>query len=235
MGRRIQISEWSLKGALKRAIGAANYYEAKPPGILGRYAFAPQRAGDGVPSEKNTREEELLHDDLVNYVKSYEWKSDGVQTTQLIDSILQSNMYNDVFKEPLYSGMELYRGMGLTRSALAEMIGLPPDGLSGVSLQPGKEWFRRFRFEPHKRRGASSWTSDPKVAQTFARTRFHEFKVVLVAEAGENPDKFLDMRYLYEPLGLKGFSKESEFLGIGTIQVNRIILVSWTKEIEDQL
>lgn len=213
--------EENYKGGRKKP-----YYEADPPSILGKIAFAPQRKGDGVPPEDNLDLENSMIKDFNEYINTSGRDLDS-KTLKALQYIISKNEYDDVVMEPEPSD-QLHRGMVLPTEAmekLAERAGLDMD-----EIRAGSKYEVDFVFQPRPGIMATSWSFDPKVAAGFSRrpasSKGKFYSIILNARASNNPNKFVDINPLYDVVKAEHMSGEKEAIGLGDIKVSFFEIVN---------
>jgi hypothetical protein len=202
----------------------SSYWEADPPSHLGRFAFAPQRAGQGVPPEENLPVEDRILKDLKQYIFS-----SGRDLSQAVDTllrILESGEYPDVFIRPDRDAA-LYRGMSLGDEAMGRLASAI--GMDIEDLEEGGEYPVSFTFKPLPGRVATSWSLSREAAEEFTDNTDDSsdrvFGILLGAWAGDNPGRLLDLDELYGITDMKTFRPEQEVVGFGDIRVSGITVV----------
>jgi hypothetical protein len=213
--------EENYKGGRKKP-----YYEADPPSILGKIAFAPQRSGDGVPSEDNLDLENSMIKDFNEYINTSGRDLDA-KTLKALQHIISKNEYDDVVMEP-EPGDQLYRGMVLPSEAMEKLADRA--GLDMEEIRNGGKYEVNFTFQPRSGIMATSWSFDPKVAAGFSRrpasSKGKFYSIILTAQASKNPNKFVDINPLYDVVKAEHMSGEKEAIGLGDIAVSSFIVVN---------
>jgi len=186
--------------------------EAPADAPLGRIAFAEYRKDLPEPREINTEIESELA------IALYRHFNDNVPLnidfSALLEQLLDKGWYSDIINEP-GPNIILHRGMlGMTPLWISETTGIP---LGQIELAGG-EWEGEFDYSP-RHPGSSSWADDFNEAKNFAGSSTGRLSVVIEAEAGNNPHKFISCKDgLYKVDKFATFAKEREFIGLGTIK-----------------
>lgn len=225
--RRTIVTERQLRRIVRTLV--EKVYIAQPPSVLGRVAFAPQRSWeDGVPPEDNLPVEDKLLEELQDYI----WLSGGNlddEAVEVLRRVMSRDEYGDVIIEPP-PGATIYRGLALSEAAMEELC--EEAGLDIGEMAASTNHRAAFEFSPKPGIETTSWTTDRNVALDFARNPNHmrhskkkTYNVVLVARAGDNPDRFLDLRRIYHVAKSARYDHEAEVIGFGRIRVSEVQVV----------
>lgn len=201
---------------LRRIIREAIQGQAPADAPLGRIAFAEYRKDLPEPREKNTK----IESDLA--IALYRHFNDNVPLnvdfSALLEELLGKGWYSDIINEP-EPNIILHRGMhDMTPEWIFNITGIPLDQILQQGMAPnGGEWEGDFDYSP-RHPGSSSWTDDFDKAKEFAVSSEGR-SVVIEAEAGENPEKFISCKDgLYKIDKFATWAFEREFIGLGTIK-----------------
>ena len=191
--------------------------DANKDDVLNKYAFADQRP-EMVPEEPNNEIEEKLYKELKSFFAFN--RAVSTDSVNILQNILQKNIYKDVIKMPQQS--QVYRGMYVDENYIKKMLGtnnaITNNGVSVSSML--------FEHEPNKL--VSSWSLDLKTANDFSKVPPYEkiriYSVVLTANVSDNPNKFITgPDGLYQVSGLRVFSHEKESIGLGNIEICKMV------------
>lgn len=199
--------------------------EASKDDPFEEFAFAEERYGQ-VPNEPDNELEKRLYKALVDHF------NEGIilplDDAMQLQDILKSGKYSSVIHGPSQDIAYVYRGMDVTeewmRSALKlkENDKLPLLGRMKAS----------FTFKP--RLGASSWTSNEKIAFDFIESENPEnYQIIMLAEISKNPFGFIaGDDGLYRIGDLDRHANEHEIVALGHTNVS---MIAWRQaSIDDQ-
>jgi hypothetical protein len=206
-----------IERTVSESIDAERWARAPEGSPLGRIAFADQRAEVPRGLEPNTEFERKMFDELYEFVGANIDVSPEV--AKALRNFLEGGLYDDVLfhsKAPTH-----YRMMEMTSRQLQELLGVGPDELpteQASSVRTSK------MFEPRKASGLSSWTNDHSVAMEMVEESLdmgEEWCVILVAQSGQNPQRFLDLRKMYDVLQ-SHHAYQRECVALGPVRVSEI-------------
>lgn len=209
---KIRLSE------LRRLIREEIEGEAPEDSPLGRFAFPKYRRG--LPPEPDTPLEVKLFNALEDHVVRN--SKLNAKEAMWIEDLLAKGLYPSVFSPP--DSSEVFRGMKVSRQWLAKFL-----GVAGAAQVP-KSGEREVDtvFKP-KNGGGSSWTMDDAISNRFSTKRSvlktpGSVSVTLCAKVADNPNKFVTgPGHLYQLDYIAGFSDEAEVIGLGDINVYKIV------------
>ena len=211
---RIRLSR--LRRIIREAIQDKAAIETPPDAPLGSIAFAPYRSDVKQPPEPNTEIETKLATALYRHFNDN--VPLDVNFSALLEELLNKGWYSDIIKKP-GSNIILYRGMiSMTPEWICKTTGVPLDQIQqGDTLLDG-EWEGDFNYSPRDP-GSSSWTGDLGEAKEFAGNSAGRLSVVIEAEAGDNPNKFISCEDgMYKVDKFATFAAEREFIGLGGME-----------------
>lgn len=164
---------------------------------LGKFALPHIRSQLPQKIEKidpNTNYENRLETDISTHVESTDDPL-SAEHVSFIRTAMENGWYRDVFREP--KSVYVYRGLRLSKDLIEKITGMSPDELDAINDNTEKKTFEVDKVIKSSLRDgvASSWTTDLKTANTFARTNRASqiFSIILIAKVSENPNKFWAM------------------------------------------
>jgi hypothetical protein len=194
--------------------------------VLGMWAFADQRKNI-VPKEKNNKIEKMLLLNLAAHFNGERLLSKG--DCQIIESILEKEIYKDMFHEPLVE--KVYRGINISSSTFSKMgfAKLYADATQNewVHFDDGQDRI----LPPMRGHYASSWTSsnlgEPESSSNVAWTYAtggnaygdgEQVGLVFEAHLSKNRYKFFDAKSFYDLKGMNETASENEVIGLNSIR-----------------
>ena len=206
--------------------------EEKP---LGKYVFPKDMIDPDPEKEKeiNTALEDKLRDVLSDHFSQTNLPDRGLKKADSvadIQGLIDKNLYPEIFKR--YTKGEVYRGIYVTRKWMEQTFGDTGEfeALHKESDPEMVEVVYNTIIPLYPGRLASSWTTDKDQAMKFAKppsgTSFaygKDISLVLVADAIDPQNYFIDMQPFYDYKFGKTFSKEAEVVAVGDVKTTKLI------------
>jgi hypothetical protein len=194
--------------------------EARADADLGDVEFSPIRS-DGVPTdEPNTPFEDLVLDQIGNWVAG-DGDLKGPGGADDLATLMRHPTYSRFFKEAT-PGETLYRGVAMTREQLAGILGRDPKKLPRRGSATGT-----FTAGPRRGAAGASWSYDDEQAEYFAEAAVESSQrqgcVVFAASVDDNPGALLDLRWMLQRIlrspFLRRFIEEAEVVALRPLRV----------------
>jgi hypothetical protein len=191
--------------------------------------------------EKNTTIENALERVISDHFLQTNLPDRGLKNSdslKIIKDLIDRNLYPEVFKR--YTEGEVYRGMYVSRKWMKEAFG---DKFERLHKESGSEMVEiayNAILPLYPGRLVSSWTTELEEAKSFANAPASNtegswsygknISLILVADASDSLNYFIDMEPFYDYNFGKTFILEAEVVGVGAIGTKKIMWADTSRE-----
>ena len=165
----------------------------------------------------------------------------GINDPELLSAIkdaARDPKYQDIFitqDSPFYQDRSLMRGQALPKDHVGQLLKINiPSSYAEASEDPGwhHPWLTidlssPYIYKPENffrdNTEVSSWTTDERVAQNFARqVGYRNNDIPVIFHAVRGAGEFLDLRMMYKYKGMEDYDSEAEYLALDDVPVASI-------------
>ena len=204
---------------------------------LGKYVFPKELI---IPDPEKSKEENTTIENALERVISDHFLQTNLpdrglknsDSLKIIKDLIDRNLYPEVFKR--YTEGEVYRGIYVSRKWMEQAFGDTGEfeALHKESDPEMVEVVYNTIIPLYPGRLVSSWTTQFDSAKSFAKAPStsdssyaygKDISLILVADASDSENYFIDMEPFYDYKFGKNFVIESEVVGVGAIKTTNLM------------